>query len=227
MEELNNKHLSEDLDLYNACGKPLGRTKPRKLVHRDGDWHKTFHCWVIYTDESGLETLVFQRRGEQVELWPGKLDITAAGHYHAGEGIEGGVREIQEELGLAVNVEQLIYAGIRVNVDELQLGIKNHEFQDVYFLINNHHLTAYTPQAEELTGLLAVPIPLLLQLLAHEIEQATVSGVTLPKEDKVSQLQHCEVVISQTDFIPYLDHYYHRVAILAQRILRGERYIWI
>jgi len=111
------KTFEEPLDLYNACGDPLGETKSRALVHQDGDWHKTFHCWIVYMDSSGQEIIVLQKRGDDVELWPGKLDITAAGHYRAGEGIEGGVREIQEELGISVTVEELIYAGIRINVD--------------------------------------------------------------------------------------------------------------
>lgn len=218
----------ESLDVYNACGEALGRTKPRHLAHRDGDWHRTFHCWVIYTDASGQDMIVFQQRNEGVELWPGKLDITAAGHYRSGEGIEGGVREIQEELGLEISVDQLLYAGIRVNIDEFQPGIRNHEFQEIYFLVNNQDLTAYSPQIEEVAGLTVIPIPLILQLFAREISQITVSGVSWTgSEEKFPALISSETVYSLADFIPTLDQYYQRVALTAQRILQGENYYWI
>lgn len=218
----------EPLDVYNACGEALGQTKPRHLVHRDGDWHKTFHCWVIYTDASGQGMIVFQQRSAAVELWPGKIDITAAGHYQAGEGIEGGVREIEEELGLETSVDQLLYAGIRVNVDEFQPDIRNHEFQEVYFLINDQDLTAYRPQITEVAGLAAIPIALILQLFARKISQINVSGVSwITSDGKPPSLLSSEMVYSLADFIPSLDQYYQRVALVAQRILRGENYYWI
>jgi len=219
--------LAEPLDLYNARGEPLGLTKPRELVHRDGDWHKTFHCWVIYTDPSGQDMLVFQKRGRQVEHWPDKLDITAAGHYRSGEGIEGGIREIQEELGMAVTVEQLIYAGTRVCVDEFQPGLIEHAFQEIFFLVDHRDLMSYTPQAEEVGGFVVVPILPLLQLRADEIKQIVASGVILQDAGEKSPLKPHKFVVEQSDFIPSLDRYYHRVAVLAQRILRGEKYLWI
>jgi isopentenyldiphosphate isomerase len=218
----------EPLDVYNACGEALGRTKPRHAVHRDGDWHRTFHCWVIYTDTTGQDMVVFQQRSAAVELWPEKLDITAAGHYRAGEGIEGGIREIEEELGLGTTVDQLLYAGIRVNVDEFQPGMRNHEFQEVYFLINDQALTAYRPQIEEVAGLAAIPIPFILKLFAREISQITVSGISWESSGSPSpSLLPSEMTYSLADVIPSLDQYYQRVALTAQRILRGENYFWI
>jgi isopentenyldiphosphate isomerase len=219
----------EPLDLYNARGEPLGLTKPRALVHQDGDWHRTFHCWVVYTDAAGQDTMVFQQRGSQVARWQNKLDITAAGHYQAGEGIEGGIREIQEELGILTTPDRLIYAGIRICLDEFQPGVIDHEFQEVYFLVDQRDLTAYTPQIEEVGGLAAIPIPLLLALLAAEIDQLVAPGVLLQPDVHQGQalLTPHEFVVTRTDFIPSLDRYYHRAAILAQRILQGERYIWI
>ncbi len=218
---------SELLDVYDACCQLRGCTKPRHLIHQDGDWHKTFHCWVIYTDNSGQEMIVLQKRGADVELWPDKLDITSAGHYRAGEDVEGGVREVQEELGLAIRQEDLIYAGIRVCADEFQPGIKDYEFQDVYFLIHNAQLLTYAPQIEELAGLVTIPITQLLQLLTHEIENLTVQAAMFSNPEHPSRFQCCQLQISQTDFIPSLDRYYQRVALTAQRILRGEPYICI
>ena len=98
----------ELLDLYSASGTPLGRAKPRSAVHRDGDWHKTFHCWMCYRGEAGQEMLILQKRSPHVETWPNRFDITAAGHYRTGEDLSGGVREIAEELGVSVTAAQLI-----------------------------------------------------------------------------------------------------------------------
>ena len=42
--------MSEEIiDIYTARGEPIGR-KSRTLVHRDGDWHRVFHCWVFFAD---------------------------------------------------------------------------------------------------------------------------------------------------------------------------------
>ena len=48
------------------------------------------------------------------------LDITAAGHLTAEEGVEDGVREIKEELGISLNLNDLIYAG--KIADEIIIG---------------------------------------------------------------------------------------------------------
>ena len=220
---------TERLDLYNARGEPLGVTKPRNLTHRDGDWHKTFHCWVIYADAAGQATIVFQQRGKQVEHWPAKLDITAAGHYRVGEGIEGGIREIAEEIGLTVSRAQLIAVGTRVSVDEFQPGVIDHALQEVYFLIDQRPLSAYTPQLEEVSGFAAIPAPLLLQLLTRQIDRLAAAGVILQPDGQKTppHLKPHEFIVTQADFIPSLDRYYHKVAVLAQRILRGENYLWI
>ena len=215
----------EPLDLYDACGRRLNQTKPRAAVHRDGDWHKTFHCWIIFTDAGGQEMIVFQRRGPQVELWPNKLDITAAGHYRASEGLEGGLRELAEELGVTVTAEQLRYVGIRVNVNEFQAGIKDHELQEVHFLTLAQELRCYTPQREEVAALFAFPLPNLLQLFAAEIPAMRVRGVEI--QPTCAGWRECEMTVSRRDFIPTLDQYYQRAALTAQQILRGERYIWI
>lgn len=217
----------ELLDLYSASGTPLGRAKPRSAVHRDGDWHKTFHCWMCYRGEAGQEMLILQKRSPHVETWPNRFDITAAGHYRTGEDLSGGVREIAEELGVSVTAAQLIPAGWRVHVDEFVPGRIIHEFHEVYFCVNNLPLRDYRPDAQEVSGLAAIPCLHLLQLFAGERAALTVPGIVREQGRGEPAFRPQEFAISAQDFVPCLDHYYQRVAICAMRILQGERYIWI
>jgi len=121
----------ELFDLYDAEGRPLGRTKPRADVHRDGDWHRSAHVWIFTGDGQsepreprdgsrngqgdgpGGGRLLFQRRALDKDTWPGRLDASVGGHYRAGEGTESVLREIREELGLVIAPEELIPLGVR------------------------------------------------------------------------------------------------------------------
>ena len=220
--------LNELLDVYDACGRPLGVAKPRWQAHRDGDWHKTFHCWIIYRDDAGQDRMLFQKRGSGVELWPNRLDITAAGHYRAGETIaSGGVREIEEELGLTVSAQQLLPAGIHVNVDEFVPGRKNHEFHEVYFFVHRQELSAYRPDPQEVAGLVPLACLDVLRLFAGEIETVSASGRFLSQQHMAAEWRNADIAVSIADFVPSQDQYIQRVALCAQRILRGERYIWV
>lgn len=37
----------EFFDILDEDGNKTGRTKLRNEVHRDGDWHKAFHIWIL------------------------------------------------------------------------------------------------------------------------------------------------------------------------------------
>ena len=51
-------------------------------VHRDGDYHRAVHVW-IYSESTG--ELLLQRRADCKDSWPGKWDISSAGHISAGD----------------------------------------------------------------------------------------------------------------------------------------------
>lgn len=90
-----------------------GLSKPRGEVHRDGDWHRSIHLWVVdagpYGGGQGAETagdgprLLLQQRADTKDTNPGLWDVSVAGHIDAGDDVlETVVREAEEELGLAV-----------------------------------------------------------------------------------------------------------------------------
>ncbi|MFP7492714.1 NUDIX domain-containing protein [Terribacillus saccharophilus] len=101
----------ELLTIFDEQHREIG-VKEREEVHRDGDWHETFHCWFVEHD--GTELYIYlQQRSLNKSEFPGKYDITAAGHLENGETpVTGGLREVQEELGVTLQESELFYKGI-------------------------------------------------------------------------------------------------------------------
>lgn len=98
----------ELLDVLTSDGLGTGRTKPKAEVHRDGDWHRAAHVWLITPDRRVL----LQRRSALKENWPDLWDVSVAGHISAGESaIDAAIREAQEEIGLALASSDLTHLG--------------------------------------------------------------------------------------------------------------------
>lgn len=98
--------MEEFFDILDPTGKPTGYTCPRSQAHREGLWHSTVHIWVL----DQWERLLLQQRSLQKDSHPGLWDISAAGHLTAGQSrLEAAVRELHEELGLAIAAERLQY----------------------------------------------------------------------------------------------------------------------
>ena len=83
----------------NEAPQRLNVMKARGEVHRDGDWHRSVHIWLVDTEGR----LVLQRRSKFKDTHPGLLDVSCAGHITGADGVlETSVRELEEELGLSV-----------------------------------------------------------------------------------------------------------------------------
>lgn len=81
----------EKLDIYDEYMNKIG-SESRDIVHQNGIWHKTVHCWM-YDDDGNV---YFQERADS-----GKLYTTASGHVSAGETVRDAFhREIMEEIGV-------------------------------------------------------------------------------------------------------------------------------
>jgi isopentenyldiphosphate isomerase len=164
----------ELLDVVDARGRPLG-VKRRADVHRDGDRHVAFHLWVVAP--SGV---LFQRRARDKASWPGYLDASAAGHLLAGETVRDGVREAEEELGVAYAFADLASLGVHRVDDPERSGVVNRELQHVFAVRDDRPLSAWTAfDRVELDGLARVDhagFATLADALAAGDAAATVPG---------------------------------------------------
>jgi len=207
--------MNELFDIYDEALNHIG-VKPREQVHRDGDWHQVFHCWVIGREPDGAAFVVLQKRALDRD-YPGKIDISAAGHLEAGERVCDGLREIEEELGLQVAFEDLVPLGIRIGATRIG-GFIDRQFCHVYFYECDQALESYRYQRDEILGLVKLPIDEGLRLFSGEISAVTVEAVSLGSDS---------IELTTGDFIHSLDNYVLKMLILARRYFAGETQLWI
>lgn len=122
---------NELYDIYNISGELVGTQLPRRIVHRDGYWHKTIHLWVLNSDGE----LLLQKRSAGKDTNPNLWDISAAGHLDSGEdSLTAALRETREEIGLDLNEDEIKFLFTVRNEFEVdgEDGVSDREFQDVY-----------------------------------------------------------------------------------------------
>lgn len=208
--------MTEMFDIYDESLNHIG-VKARVDVHRDGDWHQTFHCWVVGRDDDGTQFVVLQKRGVNQDTFPHKLDISAAGHLQAGETVRDGARELEEELGLHVMFDDLVALGQRMSIKTYQTLI-DRQVSHVFLYECNQPLSVYQYQTSEIAGLVKLPIMQGLALLSGEITSVDVEAVGLGAD---------MVTITADDFIQTIDQYVLKVLVLAKRYFANEKYLLI
>jgi isopentenyl-diphosphate Delta-isomerase len=130
-----------------VTAEPTGERKPKQHAHRDGDWHRAVHVWIVTPDGR----LLVQRRSVRKENHGGLWDVSAAGHVSAGEGvIETAIRETQEELGLELREDELNPVGITRESHVLNGGSYiDNEVHEVFIVRREIDLTSLVLQPEE------------------------------------------------------------------------------
>lgn len=168
----------EIIDVYDEHGEPLGQASSR-LAHSNGLWHRSFHCWIVRRTEDGTDLVLFQRRGPAARTFSGFFDMTAAGHYRTGEGVEGGLRECQEELGVEVDAAELQLIARRTINEALSNGTVNREFQDIYLLRRPQPAESYHPGFPEVSAVVECSLDDLLAMLHGDRSDLEFSGVAI------------------------------------------------
>jgi 8-oxo-dGTP pyrophosphatase MutT (NUDIX family) len=206
----------EYLDIFDEVGRHVG-VKARAAVHRDGDWHRVFHCLIVAERPGTGAVAVLQLRGATKAAFGGLLDLTAAGHLEAGESPLDGIRELEEELGIRVDPSDLVALGTRRLVDESGEGRLNRELTHVFLLCDDRPLSDYSPAVEEVDGLLDVPIDGLLRVFDSDAT-LEVSGIAVHDGGRTTTIRR---TIGEADLVPNRD-YWITLLVMAQRHLASE-----
>ena len=203
----------ERFDVLTAAGAPTGRTKRRADVHAAGDWHRAFHLWLVWRDGAGQPWVLYQQRSAGKDTWPNRLDVAVGGHFRAGEGLEDVVREVEEELGVAPPLDDLVFVTARRSEHETPDFI-DREVQEVYAW-PLASLPPLRPHPVELAAVVQVALADLERLVAGASSVPALRAAVSPAGLDPWQA----TTIRVADFIPGEDSYWLEGARQAARCL--------
>lgn len=177
----------ELIDIYDENNEPIGITKMKNEAHEIGLWHRIVHVWIY---NSNREVLL-QLRAKNKELYPGRWDISVAGHVGAGENIElGALREIKEEIGLLVKESDLEFWKIKKHKTVFN-NLLNNEFFYIYFLKYDGDVNDLIIQKEELDEVRFISIDKLRGEIGNHFEKFT--GVQEYWLDLVEKIENLKI----------------------------------
>jgi isopentenyldiphosphate isomerase len=203
----------EPFDLCDRDGTLLGQVKSRRAVHRDGDWHRALHLWVILRGERGPR-VVLQRRSLAKDTHPGLVDVSVAGHLRAGETEREALREAEEEIGLAVSLEETVPLGHR-RIEKVVPGGVDREVQTVLATVSDREFARLRPHLEEVAALYA---PSLADAMALEAgERAVIDVESLDLDGRLGTAS-----LRAGDMVPGDGAYRRRCLAWLAAHLRGE-----
>lgn len=210
----------ELIDIYDIDMNPIG-TAMKSQAHREGLWHKAFHCWIVRRAAQNHDKVWLQLRGKDKELYPNLLDISSAGHLQTGEVARDGIREIEEELGMKVDFENLTKLFTYTLAADFD-NIINREFNPTYILETEMRLNELKMQPEEVDGVFEASLQDLLALFNNELKSIKISGLLRNNDNTYTQTTR---EVSINDFAPHGCKYYIKVMEAIDRYCDGKKYV--
>lgn len=138
--------MEEFFDVLNERGEFKGKIESRYECHRQGLWHKAAVVFIISTDN---KRVLLQQRSANKKLWPNLWDVTAGGHVLTGEfGYQAAIRETKEEIGIAINKNDLEFIGSTVSANNSG-DIINKHFNEYYIVHKDIDIKDIVLQKEE------------------------------------------------------------------------------
>ncbi|MDC9722211.1 MAG: NUDIX domain-containing protein [Urechidicola sp.] len=139
--------LNDDITVKKTCLK--------SEAHKHGHLHASVHVW-FYT-KSG--EILFQKRSTNKIAFPNLWDVSVAGHISSGEtAIKSALREVKEEIGLSVTINELKKIGSFKEFHQHKIDFIDNEIHLIYIGELSTPLNQLKIQEEELSAIKLIPI---------------------------------------------------------------------
>jgi hypothetical protein len=196
--------------------KKSGKTKTLIQAWEDEDWIGTFNLWIVQNEP--VPAVVYQQRSPKSSWAPLKLDVTAGGHYEAGEEIYDGLREVKEELGKSYTKEEIKYLGKKLHVGPDTKGRMRKNVVEVFMVLDNAPIVNYKLQESEVYAVCVCPIDSLIKAHTEKWFAFTASALT-------STGKQIDIQVNKESFPYNWDNYHFKIALLADRFVKGDKYL--
>jgi isopentenyldiphosphate isomerase len=169
-------------------GLPTGKSIERKYAHENGIPHEGVHLWIMRSENNICEIL-FQKRADNKDQFPGFLDITVGGHVPFGLGENKIQKEAFEEIGIIPENNKMIDLGY-YRYEEIMENLFHREFQHIYILHDNRKLSEYKFNDGEVSAIYSISLDDFEKILiedtvihAEKFDGETTSKTSIEKKD--------------------------------------------
>jgi len=165
--------MDELIDVLDAEGNYTGKSVMKSEAHKKGIFHPSIHVW-LYTKNGEI---LIQQRAKNKDTHPGLWDVSVAGHIGAGEdATESAIREVQEEIGLAITKKDLHKIGIFKYSHQHRHVLLDCEFHHTFLCELKVPLATLELQESEVADLNLISMP----TLQNELESKPNSKKYVP-----------------------------------------------
>ncbi len=151
-EPIKGTPLTEEWDLLDAEGQPVGRTMIRGEAVPSGLYHTVVHIWPMNSHGE----LLIQKRAPGVQWMPEIWAVTGGSAVKGEDALTAAKRELREELGLDIPTEQLrLLTSVR----------RSNSFCHIYAVSTERKESDFILQAEEVSQVRWVSVTTLRHLI--------------------------------------------------------------
>jgi isopentenyldiphosphate isomerase len=204
---------TEMLNIFDDNKKHIG-VATRKEVHAFGYWHESFHCWFVGKEKEKYY-IYLQLRSEMKNDYPNLLDITAAGHIMSDETVFDGIREIKEEIGIDLTIDELEPLGV-VDYIVVNDNFIDKEMANVYFYRYNFSFDEFILQKEEVSGVFKADFDDFYALWFGKVHQIKVQGFIIDNDGNRVMVNN---VVGDKQFVPHKKSFYQTIVNLIREKL--------
>ncbi len=188
-------------------------------VHKHGLWHQTFACWLVNKKEN---VIYLQLRGPKNKVGANTFDASSSGHLSYKEPPQKGFRELKEELGKNIKIENKKFLGVFRNIF-ISKNYINREFCNVFIANTKNNIEDFVLQEGEVFGIFKLNIDDGIKLFSKEIKSTSIMGKIFDNK----KYKNTKRKISIKDFNLYKDReeifgYYLKVVIMAKRYVENK-----
>lgn len=147
--------MNELIDIVTLDGIPTGVAVPKSEIHSKGHLHNTAHVWLY----NAKGEILLQQRSSKKLICPLLWDVSVAGHVDSGETPEeAAIREAKEEIGIHLQIDNLIKIGVFKCFQSYSNGINDNELHNTFISEIKSLVTDLEPHPDEVEALKFVSI---------------------------------------------------------------------
>ena len=170
--------MDEIVDVLSEDGKLLGERIPKATAHKEGICHGISTIALINNEGK----LLIQKRSSNKSTEPNKWDLSGSGHIDVGEiPEEAAVRELFEETGIQVKIEELQFIDTYINKIRLDSDTFLNHFTYLYIVKKDIPLKSIKVQKSEVSSTLFVDKKKYMELFNNK--------------EMVESIKYCNIVL--------------------------------